>query len=174
MCTVLKIPNHAYDVPDLLLNRPKIVTFDSKDHALKSKSPESYPKIYLYKRIVQAKLFIDNHYAEKIDLNNISDEAYFSKFHFIRLFKKIYGKSPHQYLTYVRVEKAKDLLKMGVSITAVCFAVGFESISSFTGLFKRYTRKTPSQFQQQELQRKEEMVTSPLKFVPNCFVEEKS
>ena len=141
---------------------------------MKSKTTESYPKIYLYKRIVHAKLFIDNHYAEKIDLDNISDEAYFSKFHFIRLFKKIYGKSPHQYLTYVRVEKAKDLLKTETPIADVCYSVGFESISSFTGLFKRYARKTPSNYQQQELQRKEEMLSSPLKFVPNCFVEEKS
>jgi AraC-like DNA-binding protein len=135
---------------------------------------ESYPKIYLYKRIVQAKLFIDNHYAEKIDLDNISDEAYFSKFHFIRLFKNIYGKSPHQYLTYVRVEKAKDLLKTETAIADVCYSVGFESISSFTGLFKRYAHKTPSNYQQQELQRKAEILASPLKFVPNCFVEEKS
>lgn len=141
---------------------------------VKKKETEAYPKIYLYRRIVQAKLFIDSHYAEKIDLNNISDEAYFSKFHFIRLFKKIYGKSPHQYLTYVRLEKAKDLLKTSVAISEVCFSVGFESISSFTGLFKRYVNKTPSQFQQFELQRKQEMAQSPLKFVPNCFVEEKS
>ena len=118
---------------------------------LKHQETESYRKIYLYKRIVQAKLFIDTHYAEKIDLDNISDEAYFSKFHFIRLFKKIYGKSPHQYLTYVRVEKAKDLLKTETSIGDVCYSVGFESISSFTGLFKRHAHKTPSQYQQHEL-----------------------
>lgn len=142
--------------------------------ASKSKESESYPKIYLYKRIVQAKLFIDSHYSEKIDLDNISDEAYFSKFHFIRLFKKIYGKSPYQYLTYVRVEKAKDLLKTDTSIADVCFSVGFASISSFTGLFKRYAHKTPSQFQRHELERKEEMIKAPLKFVPNCFVEEKN
>ena len=41
----------------------------------------------MYKRIVQAKLFIDRKYAERIALNNISDEAHFSKFHFVRLFK---------------------------------------------------------------------------------------
>jgi AraC-like DNA-binding protein len=68
---------------------------------------ELYPKVYLYRRIVQAKLFIDTHYADKIDLEHISDEAYFSKFHFIRLFKSIYGKTAHQYLTFVRIEKAQ-------------------------------------------------------------------
>jgi len=39
---------------------------------------EQYPKLYFYRRLVQAKLFIDTHYADKIDLSNIADEAYFS------------------------------------------------------------------------------------------------
>ena len=134
---------------------------------------EPYPKIYLYKRIVQAKLFIDNHFSERIDLNNIADEAYFSKFHFIRLFKKIYGKAPHQYLTSVRIEKAKELLHHASSVTDVCFTVGFESVSSFTGLFKRYTQLTPSRYQQQVQQRQEQIKKAPLKFIPNCFAEQK-
>ncbi|PZR36256.1 MAG: AraC family transcriptional regulator, partial [Azospira oryzae] len=71
---------------------------------------EQYEKRYLYKRVVQAKLFIDQHYAEHIDLNNIADQASFSKFHFIRLFKTIYGKTPHHYLTQVRIDQAQLLL----------------------------------------------------------------
>ncbi|MFN2440773.1 MAG: helix-turn-helix transcriptional regulator, partial [Chitinophagaceae bacterium] len=54
----------------------------------------NYPKIYLYRRIVRAKLFIDDNYSENIDLDNIADEACFSKFHFARQFKKIYSKTP--------------------------------------------------------------------------------
>lgn len=97
---------------------------------------EKYPKIYLYRRVVQAKLFIDNNLDKDIDLDAISDEAYFSKFHFIRLFKSIYNKTPHQYLTYVRIEKAKLLLQNDISVTAVCFAVGFDSASSLPGYLK--------------------------------------
>ncbi len=44
---------------------------------------EQDEKIYLYKRIVKAKLFIDDYYADNIDLDNIADQAHFSKFHFI-------------------------------------------------------------------------------------------
>ena len=111
---------------------------------------ELYPKVYLYKRIVQAKLFIDNNYHQNIDLNNIADEALFSKFHFIRLFKKIYGKTPHQYLTIVRIEKAKERLQTETFISAVCYSVGFDSISSFTGLFKKIAGLTPSAWQHQQ------------------------
>ena len=96
-----------------------------------------YPNIYLYKRIVQAKLFIDNNYAEDIDLDNIADEAYFSKFHFIRLFTKIYGKTPYQYLIKVRIEKAIQLLRSDMPVSNACYAVGFESVGSFSTLFKK-------------------------------------
>ena len=132
---------------------------------------ERYPKIYLYRRIVKAKLFIDEHFAESIDLNAIADEAFFSKFHFIRLFKKIYGRTPHQYLTWVRIENAKALLKKRFSVTDVCFSVGFDSVSSFTNLFKAQVKTTPSSFQQYHLQRIEEQQTIPVKFIPNCFLE---
>ena len=132
---------------------------------------EQYPKIYLYRRIVQAKLFIDNHCTENIDLGNISDEAYFSKFHFIRLFKQIYGKTPHQYLTFVRIEKAMELLKTGMPVSEVCYAVGFESLSSFSGLFKRIVAMTPSTYLAQQQKIKAQIVKSPLTFVPGCFAE---
>ena len=74
------------------------------------------PKLDLYRRIVQAKLFIDSNFAERIDAGEIADEACYSKFHFIRTFKSIYGWTPHQYLTHVRVERAKEILEQGVSV----------------------------------------------------------
>ena len=130
---------------------------------------EQYPKVYLYRRIVQAKLFIDKNFSEKIDLSNISDEAYFSKFHFIRLFKSIYGKTPHQYLKYVRIEKAKALLRSEVTVSEVCFSVGFDSISSFSGLFSKTVGMSPSAYLAQQKQIKEQISKKPLAFVPSCY-----
>jgi AraC-like DNA-binding protein len=132
----------------------------------------TYPKIYLYKRIVQSKLFIDSNFSSPIDLENIADEASFSKFHFIRLFKSIYGKTPHQYLIQVRIDKAIIFLQEGRSVNEVCELVGFESISSFTGLFKRKIGCTPSAWQQQWVERKEQISAKPLRFIPNCFAEQ--
>lgn len=130
---------------------------------------EPYPKIYLYRRIVQAKLFIDQHFAERIDLDNIADEAYFSKYHFMRLFKKIYGKAPHQYLIAVRIEKSRLLLRAGTSVSDACAAVGFESLTSFSGLFKRMVGLSPSAFLAKQRQIRSQMKASPLRFVPSCF-----
>jgi len=130
---------------------------------------EEYPKVYLYRRIVQAKLFIDNNYANKLDLNNISDEAYFSKFHFLRLFKSTYGKTPHQYLKYVRIEKAKELLKNNIPVIEVCFLVGFESLSSFSGLFSKLVGKSPSAYHKHHQLTQKMIGQTPLAFVPGCY-----
>jgi AraC-like DNA-binding protein len=132
-------------------------------------SKEEYQKVYLYRRIVQAKLFIDHNYGGNIDVDNIADEAFFSKFHFIRLFKKIYGKTPHQYLTFVRIEKAMELLQEDKCVSEACNSVGFESLSSFSGLFKRFVGVTPSAFLAQQQQRKLQISKTPLLFVPGCF-----
>ncbi|HWZ03362.1 MAG TPA: AraC family transcriptional regulator [Mucilaginibacter sp.] len=132
---------------------------------------EQYPKLYFYRRLVQSKLFIDTHFAEKIDLDNIADEAYFSKFHFIRTFKNIYQKTPHQYLIFVRIEKAMELLKTGMPVSEVCYAVGFESLSSFSGLFKRTVGLTPIAYSDRHQKIKTQIGESPLTFIPGCFAE---
>src|SRR6266849_2827159 len=92
----------------------------------------------IYSRIVSAKLYIDENYHEPIGLEEISRKAYLSRFHFHRLFTRVYKITPHQYLTRQRINKAKDLLvKEELSVTEVCNSVGFESIGSFSTLFKK-------------------------------------
>jgi AraC-like DNA-binding protein len=140
---------------------------------MKEELESGYPKFYLYRRIVQAKLYMDSHFSEKIELNNIAGEAYFSKFHFIRLFRKAFAKTPHQYLISVRLEKARLLLAKGMQVSDVCLAVGFESVGTFTTLFKRIEKITPLVYQKRQMNRKAEIGKAPLKFIPYCFAEQK-
>ncbi|WP_220100884.1 helix-turn-helix domain-containing protein [Chitinophaga oryzae] len=128
-----------------------------------------YPRVYLYIRIVQAKLFIDNHYADEIDLENIADEAYFSRFHFIRLFRSAYGKTPHQYLKSVRIEKARQLLKEDKTVAEACFSVGFQSLTTFSGLFKKIVGESPSSYAARHKEMKKQISEKPLAFVPSCY-----
>jgi AraC-like DNA-binding protein len=139
-----------------------------RDSALRS-NPES--TVYLYERIVRAKLFVDAHYAKDLAVGEIASEAFLSRFHFIRLFKRIYSRTPHQYLTQVRIERAKDLLNAGSPVSDVCYSVGFESESSFTGLFKRLVGWTPSAYRNRQKEIRAKIARNPLQFVPGCFAQ---
>ncbi len=133
------------------------------------RSAHTYPKLYFYRRIVQAKLFIDAHYAENIELYGMADEAYYSKFHFSRKFKEVYRYTPHQYLVFVRIENAMRLLASGMAVAAVCKAVGFEELSSFSRLFKRRTGMNPSVYLLKQQALHKQIAEAPLTLVPHCF-----
>src|SRR5690348_11793691 len=101
----------------------------------------------IYERIVSAKVFMDNNFHESLDLEQISQQAFLSRFHFHRLFTRIYRKTPHQYLTLLRLQHAKKLLeKEGISITEVCNSVGFESLGSFSTLFRKENGYAPQYY----------------------------
>ncbi|MBN8857052.1 MAG: helix-turn-helix transcriptional regulator [Sphingobacteriales bacterium] len=105
-----------------------------------------YSKQYLLEQMIRSKKFMDEHFAEKIQLGEISKSANLSKFHFVRLFKKHYGVTPNQYLIEKRVLEAKKLLASGKSVFESCADVGFESASTFSGLFKKITGVAPADY----------------------------
>ncbi len=126
----------------------------------------------IYERVVNAKLFIDNNFDGSLDLASISQQACFSPFHFHRLFTTIYRKTPHQYLTYKRLEKARLLLeKEGISITEVCNSVGFESLGSFSTLFKKQSGFAPQYYRNIAYLKKKLAKEQPKTFIPHCFVD---
>jgi len=124
----------------------------------------------LYTRIVRAKLFIDDNYASPIDLDRLSDEACFSKYHFLRLFKRAYNKTPYQYLSERRIDKAKEKLRSEqTTVSEVCEEVGFESATSFSSKFKEYTGETPALFRLRAMQSRQLAKEQPSRVIPSCF-----
>jgi len=102
------------------------------------------------KTVIRTRNFIENNFEQELSLKLLSDCQFTSKFHLLRLFKKYYGVTPMQYLTDRRIEKSKDLLRSGMTVTETCFAVGFESPSSFSTLFKNKIGLAPIQFQKKQ------------------------
>src|SRR5678810_302796 len=124
----------------------------------------------IYQRIATAKIYIDDNYHEPIDLDQVSQQAFLSKFHFHRLFRQIYRRTPHQYLTWKRINKAKDLLSENKPVTEVCNEVGFESIGSFSVLFKKEIGFAP-QYYLSLIHISEPTRQAEISYaVPHCFI----
>jgi AraC-like DNA-binding protein len=64
----------------------------------------------VYQRLCRARAYIDHCYDHPLSLDQISSQACFSRYHFLRLFRQAFNKTPHQYLIERRIEKAKELL----------------------------------------------------------------
>lgn len=97
--------------------------------------------------VIGLRNYINNNFSEKLNLDLFSRIRFVSKYHLLRLFKKYYGQTPNQYLIDKRIEKAKEYIKDGLPISDTCYKVGFESLSSFSSLFKRKTGFTPRAYQ---------------------------
>jgi len=89
-----------------------------------------------FRRLCRARDFLHDRHAEPLGLADLARQAGLSRFHFLRLFRDAFGVTPHEYLTRVRLGRAKTLLAVDHhSVTEVCFDVGFSSLGSFSTLF---------------------------------------
>ena len=108
---------------------------------------EHYLPEYYYVQVRQSKSFMEKYLSEKIELEKIASTAFMSRFHYARIFKRIYGLSPRQYLKDLRINRGKELLKQGLNISEVCFEVGYDSLPTFCNAFKKATGYSPREYQ---------------------------
>jgi AraC-like DNA-binding protein/ligand-binding sensor protein len=92
--------------------------------------------------VSKAIIFIENHYSKKVYIKDVADYVYLSKYHFEHIFKKETGLTFVDYLNFYRISQAKKYL-MEKSILNVCFDTGFNSVSNFYKIFKRYAGASP-------------------------------
>jgi AraC family transcriptional regulator len=99
------------------------------------------------RRAVEAALWIEEHAHQEIDLDLVSLQAGLSPFHFLRLFARVLGVTPHQYLVRCRLRHAARLLADPLrSITDIAFDVGFADLSNFVRTFRRAAGVSPRAF----------------------------
>jgi len=101
----------------------------------------------LYRRLHRARDYAAACLDEPITLNDMARVACLSTNHFLRTFKQAFHQTPHQYLTRIRLERAQGLLtQTNQPVTDVCFAVGFESLGSFSWLFRQRVGLAPDAY----------------------------
>jgi AraC-like DNA-binding protein len=112
--------------------------------------------------VADVRAFIDRHYAKPLTVERLANLAGLSTFHFIRAFRASVGHTPHRYLRDRRLERAKELLvTTPMPVTEICDTIGFQSLGSFSSLFRRVTGETPLEYR--AARRKNS-------YVPSCFL----
>lgn len=101
------------------------------------------------RRAVEAALWIDAHSHEPISLDDGAKAVDMSPFHFLRVFARALGVTPHQYLVRCRLRHATRLLTDETqSVTEIALRVGFGDLSNFVRTFRRAAGVSPRQFRQ--------------------------
>ena len=123
-----------------------------------------------YKSLAHARDFMRHAYQRPLSLPDISAQANLSPYHFLRVYKRTFQETPHEFLTRLRIERAKTLLARGShNVTEACFEVGFSSLGSFSTLFTHRVGLPPSEYRRYVRSGVAvPRAVLPL-FVPTCF-----
>src|SRR5215218_4900929 len=114
--------------------------------------------------------FMRHAYGRPVNLPDISAHANLSPYHFLRVYKQAYGETPHEFLTRLRMVRAKTPLARGShNVTEACFEVGFSSLGSFSALFAQRVGLAPSDYRRYVRSSVAIPQTIRPLFVPSCF-----
>jgi transcriptional regulator GlxA family with amidase domain len=99
------------------------------------------------RRLRRARDQMDREYDKPLDVPALARTALMSPAHFSRRFREAYAETPYSYLMTRRIERAKALLRRGdLTVTDVCFAVGWGSLGSFSARFTELVGESPSAY----------------------------
>jgi len=98
----------------------------------------------LYRRLTVSIEWMNDNVEEKLSLGEIAAVACLNKFHFLSGFKAVYNTTPIQYYRELKLKRAYTLLENQNPVSEVCYRLGFESVGSFSNLFKRRYGFPPS------------------------------
>ncbi len=125
----------------------------------------------VFRRLVVARDFMAERHSEPLTLPDIARRAGLSPFHFLRLYRRAFGVTPHEQLTEFRLARAKAMLARGdASVTQVCFDVGYESLGSFSALFARRVGRSPASYQREIRRIVQVPERLPQLYIPACYL----
>lgn len=135
-------------------------SLDAREYSLLAKKYELITYLYRNKYLEEEKnllnenlkpilpilTYIEENYHYPIKLEDISNETNLHKNYVCRLFKKVTANTVTDYITYVRICEATELLKTDIPLSEIAYKVGFSSQSYFNKVFKKYMFYTPSEY----------------------------
>ena len=124
-----------------------------------------------FARLVRSRDFLAANLDRRITLDEAAGVACLSPFHYQRMFKRAFGETPHEFLTRIRLDRAKELLSNdNLPITEVCLEVGYSSLGTFSSAFASVYGASPSDYRRLVRRVFPVGLVVPYRFVPTCFL----
>ncbi|HEV3200124.1 MAG TPA: AraC family transcriptional regulator [Bryobacteraceae bacterium] len=124
-----------------------------------------------FARLYRSREFLANHFDRRLRLSEAAGQACLSPFHYHRMFVRAFGETPHEFLTRRRMDRAKELLARDeCPVTEVCLAVGYESLGSFSSLFRSAVGRSPLEYRKALRRVFPVPNIAPHRFIPACFL----
>jgi AraC-like DNA-binding protein len=122
-------------------------------------------------RLCRGRDLLAAEYHSRLLLRQAAREACLSEFHFHRLFRAAFGETPHDFLTRLRLARARQMLASERTVTEVCFEVGYQSLGSFSSKFRARFGRSPAQFQRELRATFGYSAPWRVLMVPECFMQ---
>lgn len=102
------------------------------------------PEMPKNKRVLEIMTYLDAHLEEDVNVDDVAEQFFVSKYHMMRQFHKETGYTIYDYLSQRRLYRARDLISDGMRATDACYRCGFRSYSSFTRSYSKHFGSTPT------------------------------
>ena len=123
-----------------------------------------------FRRLCRGRDLLAAEYDSRVLLQHAAREACLSEFHFHRLFRATFGETPHDFLTRLRMDRAKQMLASERGVTEVCFEVGYESLGTFSSKFRAQFGRSPAKFQREVRRIFGYSAPWRILMIPECFL----
>jgi AraC-like DNA-binding protein len=124
-----------------------------------------------FRRLCRARDLLASDYQSRVMLEHAARQACLSEFHFHRLFRNVFGETPHDFVTRLRMDRARQMLASERTVTEVCFEIGYGSLGTFSSKFRAQFGRSPVEFQREV--RRIFGYSAPWRvlMVPGCFLQ---
>jgi len=124
----------------------------------------------LFVRLCRSREYLADCADAPVRLDQAARLAYFSKYHYLRMFAAAFGETPLEFVSRVRMERARSLLSSTEwSVTEICLEVGYESLATFSSRFRRFAGHAPSEIRRQSRKSFAMPSLAAIYNVPTCF-----
>ena len=124
-----------------------------------------------FARLCRSRDFLAASIDRPVRLEDAASVAFLSPFHFHRMFTRAFGETPHEFLRRLRIDRAKQLLARDhLPVTEVCLSVGYESLGSFSTLFRSFVGQSPADYRRAIRRIFPVPALAIHRFVPACFL----